>query len=147
MFKHLLVPTDGTDFSLAAVQRAVSFAGDAGARITFLHVEHTFPALYCGEGAIMDASAPAYFHEQVDRQAHEILGAAEAIAHAAGVECTSQALVGESPYEAIVEAAEQHGCDLIFMASHGRSGIGHLLLSSETEKVLRHTKIPVLVHR
>ena len=55
MFKHLLVPTDGTDFSLAAVRRAVSFASDAGARITFLHVEHAFPALYCGEGAIMDA--------------------------------------------------------------------------------------------
>ena len=57
MFKHLLVPTDGTDFSLAAVQRAVSFACDAGARITFLHAEHPFPAVYCGEGAIMDAGA------------------------------------------------------------------------------------------
>lgn len=147
MFKHLLVPTDGTEFSLAAVRRAVSFASDAGARITFLHVEHAFPAPYCGEGAIMDASAPASFHEQADRQAQQILGAAEAIAQAAGVACAALALVSESPYEAIVEAAERKACDLIFMASHGRSGIGRLLLSSETEKVLSHTKIPVLVHR
>lgn len=147
MFKHLLVPTDGTDFSLAAVQRAVSFACDAGARITFLHAEHPFPAMYCGEGAIMDADAPAYLHEQADRQAHRILDQAEEIARNAGVECSALALISESPYEAIVHAAEQNACDLIFMASHGRSGIGHLLLSSETEKVLRHTKIPVLVHR
>lgn len=147
MFKHLLVPTDGTDFSLAAVQRAVSFASDAGARITFLHVEHAFPAMYCGEGAIMDASAPAYFHEQEDRQAHHILDTAIDIARTAGVECTRLALISESPYEAIVKAAEQNACDLIFMASHGRTGIGHLLLSSVTEKVLSHTKIPVLVHR
>lgn len=147
MFKHLLVPTDGTDFSQAAVHRAVSFASDAGARITFLHVEHAFPAMYCGEGAIMDATAPTYFHEQADRQAHQILDAAEEVARKAGVGCTALALISESPYEAIVKAAEENACDLIFMASHGRSGIGHLLLSSETEKVLRHTKIPVLVHR
>lgn len=147
MFKHLLVPTDGTDFSFAAVRRAVSFAGEAGARITFLHVEHDFPAVYCGEGAIMDENAPANFHAQADRRAHEILSVAEAIAREAGVECSVLALISESPYLAIVKAAEGHACDLIFMASHGRSGIGHLLLSSETEKVLSHTKIPVLVHR
>ncbi|MFT3849859.1 MAG: universal stress protein [Propionivibrio sp.] len=147
MFKHLLVPTDGTAFSTAAVHRAVSFASEAGARITFLHVEHAFPAVYCGEGAIMDAGAPAYFHAQADRQAHHILDEAEGIARAVGVECTARTLVSESPYQAIVEAAEHDACDLIFMASHGRSGIGHLLMSSETEKVLRHTKIPVLVHR
>lgn len=147
MFKHLLVPTDGSDFSLAAVRRAVSFAGDAGARITFLHVEHAFPAMYCGEGAIMDAGAPALFHAQTDRRARQILAVAEEVAHGGGVECEALALISESPSEAIVEAAEQHACDLIFMASHGRSGIGHLLMSSVTEKVLRHTRIPVLVHR
>ena len=147
MFKHLLVPTDGTDCSLAAVRRAVSFASDAGARITFLHVEHAFPALYCGEGAIMDASAPEHFHAQSDRQARKILDVAEAVARGQGVECSALALICESPHEAIVEAAEQHDCDLIFMASHGRGGIGHLLMSSVTEKVLSHTTIPVLVHR
>jgi nucleotide-binding universal stress UspA family protein len=147
MFKHLLVPIDGTEFSMAAVRRAVSFASDAGARITFLNIEHTFPAMYLGEGAIMDENAPAKFHEQADSQAHQILGAVEEIACAAGVQCTTLILVSESAYEAIIEAAEMNNCDLIFMASHGRSGIGRLLLSSVTEKVLRHTKIPVLVHR
>jgi nucleotide-binding universal stress UspA family protein len=147
MFKHLLVPTDGTEFSLAAVQRAVSFASDAGARITFLHVEHAFPPMYFGEGAIMDENAPATFHEQADSQANQILGKAGDIARDANVEHSTLALICESPYEAIVEAAGRNACDLIFMASHGRSGIGRLLISSETEKVLSHTKIPVLVHR
>ena len=147
MFKHLLVPTDGTEFSMAAVSRAVSFASDAGAHITFLNIEHAFPAMYLGEGAIMDENAPATFHEQADSRAHQILGAAEEIARAAGVECTTLILVSESAYEAIIEAAEKNACDLIFMASHGRRTIGRLLLSSVTEKVLSHTKIPVLVHR
>ena len=75
------------------------------------------------------------------------IGPLAEIARDAGVECALLALVSESPYEAIVEAAEHNACDLIFMASHGHTGIGHLLLSSITEKVLRHTKIPVLVHR
>lgn len=147
MFKHLLVPIDGTEFSMAAVQRAASFASDAGAHITFLNIEHAFPAMYLGEGAIMDENAPAKFHELADSQAHQILRAAEEIARAAGVQCTTLILVSESACEAIIEAAEKNACDLIFMASHGRSGIGRLLLSSVTEKVLRHTKIPVLVHR
>lgn len=147
MFKHLLVPTDGTDFSMAAVRRAVSFASEAGARISFLNIEHAFPVMYLGEGAIMDESAPASFHQQADNQAHQILGAAEEIARAAGVECASLILVSESAHEAIIEAAEKNACDLIFMASHGRSGIGRMLLSSVTERVLSHTRIPVLVHR
>ena len=147
MFKHLLVPTDGTEFSQSAVRRAVSFANDAGARITFLYVEHAFPAMYFGEGAIMDENAPAKFHEQADSQAHQILGEAEGIARNTNVEHSTLILICESPYEAIIEAAERNGCDLIFMASHGRTGIGRLLISSETEKVLSHTKIPVLVHR
>lgn len=147
MFKHLLVPTDGTEFSMATVRRAATFASDASARITFLNIEHAFPAMYLGEGAIMDESAPAKFYQQADSQAHQILSSAEEIARAAGVQCTSLILVCESAYEAIIEAAEKNACDLIFMASHGRSGIGRLLVSSVTEKVLSHTKIPVLVYR
>lgn len=147
MFKHLLVPTDGSEFSMAAVRSAVSFASDAGAHITFLNIEHAFPALYLGEGAIMDENAPAKFHEQADCRAHQILSAAEEIASAAGVRCSVLILVSESACDAIIEAAERNACDLIFMASHGRSGIGRLLLSSITEKVLSHTRIPLLVHR
>ena len=147
MFKHLLVPTDGSEFSMAAVRRAVSFASDAGAHISFLHIEHAFPAIYLGEGAIMDENAPATFHEQADCRAHQILSAAEEIASAAGVRCSTLILVSESAAEAIVDAAEKHACDLIFMASHGRRGVDALVLGSETHKVLTHSKIPVLVFR
>ena len=147
MFKHLLVPTDGTEFSMATVRRAATFASDASARITFLNIEHAFPAMYLGEGAIMDENAPAKFYQQADSQAHQILSAAEEIARAAGVQCTSLILVCESAYEAIIEAARRTGCDLIFMASHGRRGISGFLLGSETNKVLTHSKVPVLVYR
>jgi nucleotide-binding universal stress UspA family protein len=147
MFKHLLVPTGGDEFWLSAIRPAVAFASDAGARITFLYVEHAFPAMYVGEGAIMDENAPAKFHEQIDSQAHQVLSIAEETARDAGVECTILALICESPYEAIIEAAQRNACDLIFMAIHGRSGIGRRLISSEPEKVLSHTKIPVLLYR
>ena len=147
MFKHLLVPTDGTEFSMATVRRAATFAIDASARITFLNIEHAFPAMYLGEGAIMDENAPAKFYQQADSQAHQILSAAEEIARAAGVQCTSLILVCESAYEAIIEAAEKSGCDLIFMASHGHRGLKALLLGSETQKVLTHSTIPVMVYR
>ena len=147
MFKHLLFPTDGSEFSMTVIRRAVSFAGDVGARITFLFVEHAFPAIYVGEGAIMDEHAGVDFIEQANRQANQALAMAENIAHAAGVECSLLALICEVPYEAIIEAAQRNECDLIFMASHGENSIGQRLLSSETEKVLSHSTIPVLAYR
>lgn len=147
MFKHLLVPTDGSSLSQEVVIRAVSFAKEAGARITFFCAEQDFPAMYYGVGAIFDEHTPAKFHEEVDSVAHNILDAAKKLAQTAGVECSKVTLISAEPYEAIIEAADRNGCDLIFMASHGRRGIGALLLGSETNKVLTHTKIPVLVYR
>jgi nucleotide-binding universal stress UspA family protein len=147
MFRHLLVPTDGSQLSQATVNRAVSFAKEAGARITFFCAEQAFPAMYYGMGAIFDAHAPAKFHEEVDSVAHDILDAAEKQAQAAGVECSKMTLISDEPYEAIIEAATRNACDLIFMASHGRRGSSALLLGSETHKVLTHSKIPVLVYR
>lgn len=147
MFKHLLVPTDGSPLSQEAVGRAISFAREAGARITFLCAERPLPVMIFGMDAISDAHTPALFHEIFDGAAHEILDAAQELANAAGVDCATLALISDSPYEAIIVAAERQQCDLIFMASHGRRGIGALLLGSETRKVLTHSKIPVLVHR
>lgn len=147
MFKHLLVPTDGSQLSQEAVSRAISFAREAGARITFVCAEHPFPVMYCAEGAIFDTHAPARFHEMEDSAAHKILDAAEQLALSAGVECDTLALLSEDPYEAIIEGAARNNCDLIFMASHGRRGFKSLLLGSETRKVLTHSTIPVLVHR
>ena len=147
MFKHILVPTDGSALSQEAVTRAISFAKEAGARITFLSAEHRLPGISYGMGAIFNAHAAAEFHEREDSAAHAILDAAEKLAQEAGVECLKVALISEEPYESIIDAANQNDCDLIFMASHGKRGLKALLLGSETQKVLTHSTIPVLVHR
>ena len=147
MFKHLLVPTDGSPLSQDAVARAVSFAREAGARITFFYAEPEAPAAYLGLGAISNPHLSQALHERLDSAAREILNAARQVAQAAGVDCQLLALVGDRPYELIVQAAESSGCDLIFMASHGRRGVTALLLGSETQQVLTHSKIPVLVYR
>lgn len=147
MFKHILVPTDGSELSMATVKQAVSFARETGARLSFFCAQQPFPAMYFGIGAIFDAHAPARFHEEVDSVAHEILDAAAALARAAGVNGSTLTLVSAEPWEGIIEAAKRRDCDLIFMASHGRRGVGALLLGSETSKVLTHSRIPVLVYR
>ncbi len=147
MFKHLLVPTDGSPLSQDAVARAVSFAREAGARITFFYAKPEAPAAYLGLGAISNPHLTQELHERLDRAAHDILATAQQLAQAAGVDCQQLALVGDRPYELIIQAAESSGCDLIFMASHGRRGVTALLLGSETQQVLTHSKIPVLVYR
>ena len=147
MFKHILVPTDGSDLSQETVRRAVSFAKEAGARVTAFYAKPEYPVTYYGEGALIDPTTPEKFAELADAQAQQVLGFVEQTCAAAGVECGKLALTSDIPYEAIIQAAEQSGCDLIFMASHGRRGISGLLLGSETNKVLTHSKIPVLVYR
>ena len=147
MFKHLLVPTDGSPLSQGAIERAVSFARDAGARITLFPAEPPTPAAYLGLGAISHPHLTQAAHERLDSAAQDILHAAEQVARQAGVPCQCSVRVGDRPHELIVQAAEAAGCDLIFMASHGRRGISALLLGSETQKVLTHSKIPVLVYR
>jgi nucleotide-binding universal stress UspA family protein len=147
MFKHILVPTDGSKLSLEAVIWTVSFAREAGARISFLCAVPLFPKMYLGPGAIFAEDASGIYHEKAQSVAREILAAAEALAREAGVECATLVLSGDRPYEVIVDAAIQNGCDLICMASHGRGGACALLLGSETHKVLTHSCLPVLVHR
>lgn len=147
MFKHILVPTDGSQLSTDTVKRAISFAKENGARITFFFSKPDYPVAFYGEGALIDPTTPEKFAEMADRQASEILVACESLAKAENVECTTLATTNEVPYEAIIEAADRSGCDLIFMASHGRRGISGLLLGSETQKVLTHSKVPVLVYR
>lgn len=147
MFKHLLVPTDGSELSQRTVQRAVAFAREVGARITFFYAKPDYPVSFYGEGALIDPTTPEKFAELAEKQAQEILVAATAEASAAGVESSSLSDTSDIPYDAIISAAQSRGCDLIFMASHGRRGISGLLLGSETHKVLTHTDIPVLVYR
>ena len=147
MFKHILVPTDGSQLSTDTVARAVVFARETGARISFFFAKPDYPVAFYGEGALIDPTTPEKFAEMADKQAREVLAACEKTATDAGVACASVSTVSDIPYEAIIEAADKAGCDLIFMASHGRRGISGLLLGSETQKVLTHSKVPVLVYR
>lgn len=147
MFKHLLVPTDGSALSSAAIERAISFAKDANARITFFYAQPDFPMPIYGEGALIDPTTPEQFARSTAAEAQIILDKAKELATQAGVSATSDTVVNEIPYEAIIDAAQRHECDLIFMASHGRRGIAGLLLGSEAQKVLTHSKIPVLIYR
>ncbi len=147
MFKHILVPTEGSPLSQETARRAVSFAKEAGARITAFYAKPEYPVTYYGEGALIDPTTPEQFAELASQQAEENLGFVEKLCIEAGVPCTKLTLTSDIPYEAIIEAATQSGCDLIFMSSHGRRGLTSLLLGSETNKVLTHSKIPVLVYR
>ena len=147
MFKHILVPTDGSELSQDTVRRAVSFAREAGAKVTAFYAKPEFPITYYGEGVLIDTTSPDRFAELAESQAQEILGFVENLCREASVECSTLSLTSDIPYEAIIDAATQSGCDLIFMASHGRRGLTSLLLGSETHKVLTHSTIPVLVYR
>jgi nucleotide-binding universal stress UspA family protein len=147
MFKHILVPTDGSPLSSDTVKRAVAFARETGAKVTFFFAKPDYPVAFYGEGALIDPTTPDKFAEMAESQAQEILAAHEAAAKAEGVASATLTSVSDIPYEAIIAAAETSGADLIFMASHGRRGISGLLLGSETQKVLTHSKIPVLVYR
>jgi nucleotide-binding universal stress UspA family protein len=147
MFKHILVPTDGSPLSSDTVKRAIAFARETGAKVTFFFAKPDYPVAFYGEGALIDPTTPDKFAEMAEKQSQEILAAHEAAAKAEGVNSASLSSVSDIPYEAIIAAAETSGADLIFMASHGRRGFSGLLLGSETQKVLTHSKIPVLVYR
>ncbi len=147
MFKHIFVPTDGSQLSTETVKQAVDFAAEAGAQITFFYARPEYPVSFYGEGALVDPTTPERFAEMADSQAKEVLGACEKLAQASNVPCSLLAVTSDIPFEAIIAGADTAGCDLIFMASHGRRGFSGLLLGSETQKVLTHSKIPVLVYR
>lgn len=147
MFKRILVPTDGSALSQLAIERALSFAKEAQAHVTFFYGEPSIPAPYAGVGAITSAHLEHESHERNDQAAREILNVAATMATVEGVTFDQTFKVGSKPHELIIEAANEHHCDLIFMASHGRSGLRALLLGSVTTNVLAHSSIPVLVYR
>ncbi|MDR2882134.1 MAG: universal stress protein, partial [Azoarcus sp.] len=127
MFKHILVPTDGSPLSDTAVTHSMTFAKETGARVTFFYSQPDFPMPIYGEGALIDPTTPEQFAQSAAQEARRILDRAKAEAEAVGVPADTDSQVSETPYEAIISAAERHGCDLIFMASHGRRGIAGLL--------------------
>jgi len=146
MYKHILVPTDGSALSLKAARAAARLAAPLKARITALHVIAPFDPPIHGEALAVGLDHLAAICEKSARShAKKALGK---VAAAAGdIRCDSATAVHRSPWLAIVEAAKAKKCDLIVMASHGRRGLAGLLIGSETQKVLTHSKIPVLVCR
>lgn len=147
MYKHLLVPTDGSELSLHAARNAVALAKSLGARLTFVYVQPDYPQPIIGEGAILAPESREEFSRGTEEQALSILDEFRALAEAEGVQADTHTEVNDIPYEVIIAAAETRHCDLIFMASHGRRGLAGLLIGSETNKVLTHCRIPVLVYR
>ena len=143
MYRHLLVPLDGSLLSVDTVRNAVSFARTLAAKVTFLHAQEDYAAT--SVGALQRVVAPAAFNDGVAGEARAILSKAEVVAREANVEYESLVVTSNRPYEAILEVAATRGCDLIFIASHGRRGIKGLMLGSQTQKVLMHTTVPVLV--
>lgn len=145
MFKSILVPTDGSDISRQAVAAAIDYARCCGAAIVALSVAEPYPVVPVADGALV--IDPGVDSRELQAQARAHVEAIAADARAAGVACTSVTALSFHPHEEIIAAAARHHCDVIFMASHGRRGIGRLLAGSETQKVLAYAPVPVLVFR
>ncbi len=148
MFRHILVATDGHKPANKAIASSIKLAKKLGARLTGFHATAVYPALPFPEYALAAATlTPEMWKAEQAKRAQRILQKVEAAAAKAGVGCTVLSESASHPYEAIIHAARKAGCDLIVMASHGARGVRGLILGSETNKVLTHCKIPVLVIR
>ena len=143
MFKHILLPIDGSKLSEEAARNAIEFAKSINASVTGFHVIVPDHSLMIPRPRDTDEQ----YYEDSRHQAEGYLDAVGRVAHEAGVPYETDYVIASHPYEAIIRAAEAKGCDLIVMASHGRHGVQGLLIGSETNKVLTHTKLPVLVLR
>jgi nucleotide-binding universal stress UspA family protein len=149
MFKHILLPTDGSSLSEKGVKRGILFAKRIKARVTTIHVVPEFRSL--ADEALLPTSSAANLRERFIQEAQKrgerIVERVAKWAKASGVRCKCIIVPRGLPYEHIIDTARREKCDLIFMSSHGRRGLSSVLLGSETAKVLTHSKIPVLVVR
>jgi nucleotide-binding universal stress UspA family protein len=147
VFKHILIPTDGSPASGRAVAAGVELAKSLGARVTGLYAAPPATPIVFGKAVPKRYMSPDEHAAAIDREAKRYLGAIAEAAAAAGVACETIQATSDYPAETILETARKRKCDLVFMASHGHRGLAAVLLGSETNKVLTHAKIPVLVHR
>lgn len=145
MFRHILIPTDGSALAGAAVDKGVALAKSIGARVTFLMVVEPFHVLSLD--SVQLESTRAEYDRTAAGVVRDTLAAAAAKARAAGVEAATVDGEDDQPFRAITAAADTLGCDLIAMASHGRRGMAALMIGSQTMKVLANSKVPVLVYR
>jgi len=145
MFQHILIPSDGSELSEAAVQKGIQLARSLKAKVTGFHVILPFH-VFTSRTEMLEDTKEQYERES-KIQAEQFLGLIKKAAEEAGVSSDSEYAVSDHPYEMIIKTAENKRCDLIVMASHGRRGVQGVLLGSETQKVLTHSKTPVLVVR
>jgi nucleotide-binding universal stress UspA family protein len=149
MYKHILVPTDGSKLSAKAIRTAARLARLCGAKLTGLCVTPPYVAPVFAEGVTYGRISPRSYRELKEKEAKKALAVVEIEAQTSGVAVAVSriSLTADQPWRAIIGTARSKRCDLIVMASHGRRGLSALLLGSETAKVLTHSKIPVLVCR
>lgn len=147
MYQRILVATDGSDLSSTAVGSAIELAAAIGAEMVALYVVPRYPVSYFEGGITISVEDIARTEKQWSDKGQAVVDAVQEQAKAQGV--TAKAVVAQSDLvaESIMSAATKHGCDLVVMASHGRKGIKRVLLGSETQHVLTHSTVPVLVLR
>lgn len=148
MFRKILVPTDGSRLAAKGVKSGVRLAKALGAKVVGGYVIAPYSPPVYGEAAMyVPGATPQDYKKVTEKQAKKALAAVAIEAEAAGVACETQFVIDAPPWQGILKIARARKCDAIVMASHGRGGIGGLLLGSETNGVLAHSKIPVLVCR
>jgi len=147
MFKRILIPTDGSKIARRAIKAGVALAKKLGAKVTAYYALDALSPLVYGEGYIIDAATLQAFDQRARELGRKYVAEVAKAARAAGVGCEVIITKPATPAEGIIAAAKKTKCDVIFMASHGRGGLAALVLGSVTQKVLAHSKIPVLVFR
>jgi nucleotide-binding universal stress UspA family protein len=147
MFKHVLIPTDGSPVAAKAVKAGLELAKEINAAVTVYYGLDPMPAPYYGDGYTVDARAIADIERSARALGEAVLAKIAQQAKVAGVPFKTLMNKPETPYDGIIAAAKKCKCDVIFMSSHGRRGLASLVLGSVTNKVLSHSKIPVLVYR
>lgn len=145
MYTRILIPTDGSELSERAIEHGLALAKAVGAKVTILRVT-TVPAPMVYEGVVV-AMPTAEIRQEITRQVEERFAALREMAAKAGVDAETVQIENDFPWQVIIDTARDKGAGLIVMASHGRRGLTAVLLGSETQKVLTHTTIPVLVCR
>lgn len=148
MYRHILIPTDGSKLAMKGIRAGVRLAKSLGAKVTGVYVLPPFaPPIYSEGMAYVAYVSPRDYKKLSERHAKKALAAVEREARAARVPCATRLVTDARPWQGILSVARARKCDAIAMASHGRGGLGGLLLGSETTHVLAHSKIPVLVTR
>jgi nucleotide-binding universal stress UspA family protein len=149
MFRHLLLPTDGSKLAAKGYKAGVKLAKALGAKVTGVYVILPYMPPVYGEAAVyyVPGLSPDEYEESSEKAARKALAAIEIEAQTAGVPCTTRFVTAAHPHEGILKVAKSARCDAVVMATHGRGGLGGLILGSETQRVLAHSKVPVIVTR